>query len=134
MNEVLINTDTLSYFLRNVPRVMSQANEYLKSHKGFSISMITSFEIIRGLKIKNAQQQLAKFKSIRKYSTEFNLNSKIIERAADIYSDLYSNGNIIGDADFLIAATALENGLALVTNNENHFNRIDGLQLQNWTR
>jgi len=31
-----------------------------------------------------------------------------------------------------IASIALENKLELLTNNTNHFKRIDGLQLQNW--
>ena len=53
-------------------------------------------------------------------------------RAADIYADLHQRGMLIGDADILIAATALEYGLDLVTNNTNHYARIVGLSLQNW--
>ncbi len=40
----------------------------------------------------------------------------------------------IGDADILIAATAIENNLAIVTNNESHFNRITNLQVINWNK
>ena len=65
MNEVLLDTDMLSFFLRNVPKVMAEANEYLKFHKGFTFSVITNFEILRGLKIKNAQRQITKFGLIR---------------------------------------------------------------------
>ena len=62
------------------------------------------------------------------------LNDKIIVRAAAIYADLYQRGQIVGDADILIAATALENNLPVVTNNESHFNRISGLQILNWNK
>ena len=34
----------------------------------------------------------------------------------------------------LIADSALANNLTLVTNNEKHFKRIEGLKLANWTR
>lgn len=134
MNEVLLDTDTLSFFLRNVPKVMAEANNYLKFHKGFTFSVITNFEILRGLKIKNAQNQISKFSLIRQYSKEIDLTEAIINRAADIYADLYQRGLLILDADILIAATALENHLPLVTNNENHFNRITGLQVLNWKK
>ncbi len=62
------------------------------------------------------------------------LNDQIIVRAADIYADLQKTGRLIGDADILIAATALENNLPIVTNNENHFNRIANLQFLNWSK
>ncbi|MGI9037213.1 MAG: PIN domain-containing protein [Pyrinomonadaceae bacterium] len=62
------------------------------------------------------------------------MNDNIIVKAADIYADLYRRGQIIGDADILIAATALENNLSVVTNNESHFRRITDLQILNWNK
>jgi tRNA(fMet)-specific endonuclease VapC len=133
MNEVLLDTDTLSFFLRNVPKVTAEANKYLKFHKGFTFSVITNFEILRGLKIKNANRQITNFGLIRLQSREIELTDFVINRAADIYADLYKRGLLIMDADILIAATALENNLPIVTNNESHFNRISGLQILNWS-
>jgi tRNA(fMet)-specific endonuclease VapC len=97
-------------------------------------SVITNFEILRGLKIKNAQRQIKKFELIRLQSREINLTDEIIISAADIYADLYNRGLLILDADILIAATALENNLPVITNNESHFNRITGLQVLNWSK
>ena len=39
-------------------------------------------------------------------------------------------GEIIGDMDLLIAATALQYDLTLLTNNRRHFERIDGLRIE----
>ena len=36
------------------------------------------------------------------------------------------------DTDILIASIALENGMTLVTGNTKHFERIEGLELENW--
>jgi tRNA(fMet)-specific endonuclease VapC len=55
-------------------------------------------------------------------------------RAAEIYADLKADGSLIGDADILIAATAMVNDLVVVTNNESHFNRIKDLQVENWLK
>ena len=134
MNELLLDTDTLSLFLRNQPKVMSVASDYLKFHSGFSFSVMTHFEILRGLKVKNAQSQIAKFGLICSQSRELGLTNGVVERASQIYADLYKHGKIIGDADILIAATALENNLPVVTNNESHFNRILDLQVLNWNK
>ncbi len=41
---------------------------------------------------------------------------------------------ILLDTDLLIAATALVHDLTLGTNNERHYEVIDGLSLVNWTR
>jgi tRNA(fMet)-specific endonuclease VapC len=134
MNEVLLDTDTLSFFLRHIPQVTAKAGNYLKFHKGFTFSVITNFEVLRGLKIKNATHQITKFGLIRRQSRELPLTDSVIIRAADIYADLYKRGLLILDADILIAATALENNLAIVTNNERHFQRISGLQVLNWNK
>lgn len=134
MNELLLDTDMLSLFLRNQPKVMSAANDYFKFHPGFTFSVVTHFEVLRGLKVKGAQIQIEKFALICAKSKELNLTARVIERASEIYADLYKKGELIGDADILIGATALETGLAIATNNESHFNRISGLRVVNWNR
>lgn len=41
-------------------------------------------------------------------------------------------GELIEDADLLIAATCIVNDLVLITNNRKHFSRIEGLDIENW--
>ncbi len=42
-------------------------------------------------------------------------------------------GQPVDDFDLLIGASAIANGLILVTNNIKHFERLNGIRLQNWT-
>ena len=42
---------------------------------------------------------------------------------------LRKEGNIIGDMDILIGATAISNNLTLLTNNRRHFERMQGLSI-----
>jgi tRNA(fMet)-specific endonuclease VapC len=60
------------------------------------------------------------------------LTDSIIQRAADVYAELYRRGALIEDADVLIAATALEHGLVMISDNEDHFRRIPSLRVDNW--
>ncbi len=87
---------------------------------------------MRGLKAKNAVAQLARFEVLCTSTQILPLTDTIIVRAADIYADLHQRGEIIGDADILIAATAIEHGFILATNNENHHNEIAGIRIENW--
>jgi tRNA(fMet)-specific endonuclease VapC len=50
----------------------------------------------------------------------------------EIKTRLRQKGTLIEDFDLLIAATALNNNLVLVTNNVDHFTRIEKLQIENW--
>jgi predicted nucleic acid-binding protein len=57
------------------------------------------------------------------------INRAIMRRFGDLKADLGHRGQLIGDFDTLIAATALHHGLTLVTRNRRHFARIPGLLL-----
>ena len=128
----LLDTDILSAIMRRHPVALSHAAAYLATHGRFTISLISRYEILRGLKAKNATTQLTAFEQFCGTIEILPIDDSVIVRTADIYADLYQRGQLIGDADILIAATALEHGLPLVTNNQSHFSRIPGLTLLNW--
>jgi tRNA(fMet)-specific endonuclease VapC len=128
----LLDTDILSAIMRQNPIVVPKAEEYLTYHEQFSFSIITRYEILRGLKAKGAIQQLVALDRFCSANTVLPLTDDIITRAADIYAFLKQQGQPIGDADILIASTAIVNALCVITNNLNHFNRIPNLQIQSW--
>lgn len=129
---VLLDTDILSAIMRREPVAVTYAQQYLAAHSQFTISIITRYEILRGLKAKNAVAQLARFELLCASTQILPLTDAIIVRAADIYAALHQRGEIIGDADILIAATAIEHGFMLATNNEHHHHRIAGIRIENW--
>jgi tRNA(fMet)-specific endonuclease VapC len=45
---------------------------------------------------------------------------------------LRQRGELIGDFDILIAATAMNEDAALVTENTRHFQRVDGLRIDTY--
>jgi tRNA(fMet)-specific endonuclease VapC len=133
-SKVLLDTDTLSFYIKHYPKVVAVAQSYLRQYNLFTFSIITRFEILRGMKANGATTGIKSFDFLCSQNEVVGLNDKIIVRAADIYADLYKRGLLILDADILIAATAMENNLPVVTNNERHFNRITGLQIINWNK
>ena len=51
-----------------------------------------------------------------------------------IKSVLERAGNILADADLMIASIALAQGASLVTGNRKHYDRIEGLRIEDWIR
>jgi tRNA(fMet)-specific endonuclease VapC len=132
--KVLLDSDTLSFYLKQYPKIVAEAQNYLQQHQIFTFSIIKRFEILRGMKANGATKGIRAFDSLCRQNEIIEMSDQIIVRAADIYADLYQRGLLILDADILIAVTALENTLPIVTNNERHFNRITGLQVLNWSK
>jgi tRNA(fMet)-specific endonuclease VapC len=115
--QVLIDTDILSLLMRRNPAVVANAGLYLAEHKRFSISVITRYEILRGLTVKGAGKQATAFEDFCAQNEVAPISDDVVFRAAEIYADLYQRGELIGDADILIAASALVRGYGLATNN-----------------
>lgn len=98
------------------------------------ISEITVAELKYGL-----------YKSGRVEENEQSINDFIskfviipIYPALDVYAKekvrLQKLGTPIDDFDLLIGATAIANNFVLVTNNTKHFARLQGIQLEDWTK
>ena len=52
----------------------------------------------------------------------------------EVKARLASDGQIVADADLFIAAIALSHGATLVTGNRKHYERIQGLVIEDWLR
>ena len=72
-------------------------------------------------------------KHVESFISEFDkvhLTIAIAKRAAEIFNHLRKQGREIGQADCLIAATYLENGITkILTRNTKHFSQIPGLEI-----
>ena len=133
MEPALLDTDTLSEVMKgHDTHVQDIARQYLATFGAFTFSLMTRYEILRGLKARNAVRQLARFEQQCRRSHLLPLTDAIIVRAADIYALLYQRGQLISDADILIAATALHHNLLMVTENRDYFQRIPGLTVESW--
>jgi len=128
----LLDTDILSELFKGHNLVKSRASEYIREHGRLTISQITKYEILKGLKAKKAQRQIESFSKFCAMNNIITITDNVIVKAADIYASLKEKGSLISDADILVAAMALINNLVLITNNTSHFSKIEGLQLNNW--
>lgn len=100
------------------------------SDAGIAITITTVGEIYQGAF--GSQDPEAHLTSLRTFLSPFPVlqpNDAIIERFAQIRSQLRQQGQLISDFDILIAAIALHYDLEVLTFNTRHFSRIEGLAL-----
>jgi predicted nucleic acid-binding protein len=107
-------------------------SEYLESFDKLSINIISYYEILRGLKDLGNQEKLKRFEDFIQANELVLIRKETVEKAAEIYAYLKKAGNLIEDADILMAAIAIDEKLILITNNTGHFNRIKELKIDNW--
>ena len=132
MKPTLLDTDTLSFYLRHHPAVREKAESYMRQHRQLSISLISQYEVLHGLYYRDARRQLAGFEQLLAIHHVLPLTSESVELSARIFAELRRTGQPIGHTDTLIAGVALTHGMQLATNNTAHFERIAGLELANW--
>ena len=134
MKTALIDTNIVSAFMRGNSQVIRKIEEYLEKHDTLTISIITYYEIMRGIKALSSKTKVKAFHEFMSACNIEELDLLIAEKAADIYDELRRAGKLVEDADILIAATAMKHGMVVVTDNTEHFKRIRGLKVENWLK
>ena len=134
MKRFTFDTNILSYYLKGNDEIGDRLKKEFSSGNEFIINPITYYEINRGLLAINNHKKLTKFKVLCDVFGIIELSNKVFDKAAQIYANLRKKGELIEDADILIAATCIIDDLILVTNNKKHFSRINGLKNENWLK
>lgn len=129
----LIDTDILSLFFKNHPKVTANFASYLNNYKKINISIITYYEIASGLKHRDADKKTELFLKFASRNNILPLTEKSVRISAEIYADLRKQGNMLDDIDILIAGAAVADNLVLVTHNRRHFERIRTLEIEDWS-
>jgi tRNA(fMet)-specific endonuclease VapC len=129
----LLDTDMLSEVLkRKHLTVRRKAAAYLRQYGQFALSAITRYEAKRGLKQKKAVRQLHQFEIFCQHSLVLPIGDNVLDRAVELWVVAYKGVHPRNDADLIVAATALEQGRAVVTGNVGHFDWIPGLTIEDW--
>ena len=127
----LLDTNICIYFLNRHPEVIKRVAQC--RYNEIAISIVTLAELQFGAY--NSIQVENNIKRIEFFLERIqllDLTPKTTDIFARIKASLRKAGSIIDDFDILIGATAIENGLTIVTDNERHFSRMKELHVVNW--
>jgi tRNA(fMet)-specific endonuclease VapC len=133
MEKYLLDTDISVFYLRGKYNVNQKLKEIIGYDNCF-ISEITLAELKYGAELSEKTDE--NLRSVNEFANKIGVLP--IFNSLDLYAKekarLRKIGNIIDDFDLLIGCSAIKNGLILVTNNENHFERIKNIKIENWIK
>ncbi|MEO0488861.1 MAG: type II toxin-antitoxin system VapC family toxin [Cyanobacteria bacterium J06659_2] len=128
----LLDTCVISDFIKGEAGTIARFKQTLPVD--VAISAITVMELRYGLTLnpQRAQKIEPAVVSILSSVNILPFSNAEAEQAAQIRATLKSQGQPIGAYDVLIASTALQHDLIMVTANQREFERVPDLQIENW--
>lgn len=125
----LVDTDWVIDYMHRVPRVVDRIA--VLTPDGIGMSVVTLGELVDG--VQGDRDPEASEREMDAFLERVDLID-VDETIARIFGRerrrLRLAGNLIGDMDLLIGATALRHDLTVLTNNRRHFERIEGLAIE----
>ena len=129
----LIDTDILIYSLKGHEQVIEHLQRTATASK--AISVISYGELLSGAhKSARPEENLARVRRLGEVLPVIEVSPAIMETFGSLKARFEREGRRLDDFDLVIAASAITVGYRLITNNEKHFERIEGLHLSNWAR
>ena len=130
----LLDTNICIYIRRRRPPEILQRFGRLQVGEA-AISVITFGELIYGAeKSEQREAALMQLEELASLMPVLPLPADAGRRYGALRAELEAGGRVIGNNDLWIAAHAKAAKLILVTNNERQFQRVSGLEVQNWTK
>lgn len=132
MNGHLLDTDICIAYFKAVPSVVARLRALREP--ALFISEITLAELKYGASRSDRPlHHLGVIANFMDSVTPLPI-TPVIDAFAEEKARLARKGLLIPDFDLLIGVTAVHHGLALVSNNRRHFERIEGIVLEEWMR
>lgn len=128
----LLDTCTVSDFVKGQPGVMARIKATPPTQ--ILVSSLTRMEIDYGLALnsEHARKLVPMLDAFFSVVGTVPFDDVDAQASAAIRAALRSQGQSIGAYDVLIAGTGVARGLVVVTSNVGEFNRVSGLQVENW--
>jgi tRNA(fMet)-specific endonuclease VapC len=127
----ILDTNTLIYFFKGIGNVSTRLLQ--TPPRSIGIPTIVLFELEVGIaKSTSPKKRRLQLESLTSTVNILRLGYEEAIGASTLRADLENRGKPIGPYDVLIAGTALANKGILVTHNTSEFERIKGLQLEDW--
>ncbi|MFS0516396.1 type II toxin-antitoxin system VapC family toxin [Nostoc sp. UIC 10607] len=128
----LLDTDTCIYWLKGRQPVRDKL--LAVGCDEVCICVITAAELYYGAYNSNrVSENLSNAEDFIQNLPVLPLTDPALRKYGEIKAQLRRIGQTIAEFDLLIASVALAENYTLVTNNTRHYERINGLKLENWT-
>jgi tRNA(fMet)-specific endonuclease VapC len=126
----LLDTDTISFALRGEGNVADQLRQ--RSPSEVCTSSVVAGELELGVARRGSRKLRRELDALYAGLEVLPYDLDAARRYGRLAAVLLDAGVPIGVEDTMVAAHALARGLALVTRNRKHFERVKGLRVEDW--
>jgi predicted nucleic acid-binding protein len=117
MSPLLLDINTLSYILKNVPPVPAKLDEAVRQGKSFLLASVAHYELTRYLHLKGTNRLLRLYQQLTATWQRCELSFEDWDEAARLWAERHRSGQGISDPDLLLAVLARKWNATLVTTN-----------------
>ncbi|QXX08006.1 type II toxin-antitoxin system VapC family toxin [Vibrio neptunius] len=129
----MLDTCICSFIMREQPiAVLKKLQTVVGEQHRIVISAITYQEMQYGLLGRKDAVLVEEF--LKRVDEILPWDKAAVDATTEVKRDLMSKGTPIGNNDTAIAGHAMSTGCVLVTNNIREFQRVEGLELEDWVR
>ncbi|CAA6806666.1 MAG: Unknown protein [uncultured Sulfurovum sp.] len=126
---MVLDTDTISYFLRGNESVKAKIIEHQKE---LASTTVNYSELIYGLTKKDSKKYLPKVELIFENIKLYSFDKKSARTFGILKAQMQKEGIVVADMDLMIASIALTYDEVLISNNIKHFSKVAGLCVETW--
>lgn len=128
-----LDTDILIEYFRGSEQIKRKI-ESLPDEDSIGLSWFTFYEFFKGIFVSGKLFEESFLQGLTRTCAILEASYEAARLGGEIYANLKKQGRLINDADILIASIVKANNAVLVTNNEEHFLRVQGLKIENWLK
>lgn len=128
-----LDTDILIEYFRGSEPIKRKI-ENLTEEDSVGLTWLTFYEFFKGIFLSGKLNEEKFLQGLAKTCIIMEESYDAAKIGGEIYATLKKKGELINDADILIASIVKAHNAILVTNNEKHFLRVEGLKIENWLR
>ncbi|MGI8914061.1 MAG: type II toxin-antitoxin system VapC family toxin [Chloroflexota bacterium] len=129
MRRYLLDSDILSGYALGAVRLVALVAPWVVQHEAVTSVIAFGETVERIIHWADFPARHKSLQAILDNIVPLPVTMEVTRRYAEIRSSLRLSNALIGDMDTLIAATAIEHGLMVVSTNINHFGRVPDLKL-----
>ena len=129
----MLDTNMCSFIIRNRPIVVTRKLREISENNRIVLSSIVISELMYGAYKKGSDRLIDLVDKFISFFEVVNFDVKAAIEYGKIRAYLEKKGVVIGAYDLQIAAHAKSIKAVVVTNNTKEFERVEGLQIEDWT-
>jgi predicted nucleic acid-binding protein len=128
---ICLDTDILIEYFRGNEKIRNRIAT-ISENDNIGVTWLTVYEFFKGIFLSGKFEEENFLRKLFNTCLILESSYESAKIGGEIYASLKRKGQLISDADILIASIVKAHKAILISNNVSHFSRIEGLKVENW--